>query len=308
MSSPNYIPNNLFDNRRTNRTAEIPFSKNQLATLFYRVDLNKELYRAGIVYIDRNLNVSELRTNCRLDQKSLIIMERPRPSVSSVVKRPIKSISTIGSEVTKVAWSCSSTVITWIAVIGEGALGFETLGTAWSLMPATTAAAIASSATCGVSVGRLINAGTGTAHHNDFLDDEPIYTGLMITLDLVQLAEVARTLGKSAELYKLLRSKQFANQSVIKLYKHMNRAERKRLAGEILKIEHPALAESQKVIKQLINGQRLLPNGQKAIKIYTQIQARSLFNSKVLDLVGSTVTTRGSIHGGSIDLLIGIAE
>jgi hypothetical protein len=82
--------------------------------------------------------------------------------------------------------------------------------------------------------------------------------------------------------------------SFLSMYKQMPRASRKRLAEEILKIEHPLLVPSQKILKEVLNGAKLLDDGTKAIKVYRQIQVQQLMATKFLEILGSGITINGS--------------
>jgi len=317
MPALNPLSSSLRNNSPWNKTSYIPFSGKQLETLFQKMDNSKELHRAGVVFIDRKLNFTELRVTCRADQKSIILIERIRVAKKTVAAPPKEPGSTMSSEVKNVAWTCGSTAITWLVLVGEGAAGFETLGAAWTLMPATTASAIASSAACGITVGRLFNVTTGSPHYNDWIDQDPIFTGLMIALDIIQLIDVANAVGKQST--KLIaRFRGHSKPSIVKMYTQMSRAARIKLAAELLQINDRSMLKVHAALKPLLNGQRQLANGQATIKVYSQMQLKFLAKSGVLDIIGSAITTGGSARpgGGAIDkvnrkrieILVGITE
>jgi hypothetical protein len=286
------------------------FPPEKLPDLFSYIDKAPEFYGAAVIFMDSHGNIQKLRENCRADGRSVVIMQRSVRSLSEYQtnSKAAESKSTLGSESLSAVLSCGSATITWLLLVGEGASGEVTLGATWAAMPLTTASALASSAACGVSTGRLINSAAGNSDYNDMLDHDPIFSGAMLALDVVQMVDVVKSLGKSAQLIKLLKSKQFGSKGVLAAYKAMDRASRKRLAQEILKLEYSELRGSQKALKQILNGERLLPTGEKAIKVYNQAQVQALLKTKLVEFLGSVFTTAGSYNGGTIDYLIGVVE
>jgi hypothetical protein len=154
----------------------------------------------------------------------------------------------------------------------------------------------------------------GKAHYNNWLDDSPVFSSVMTALDIIQIADVVKTLGNQALLYKVLSKNGVKSGSFLSMYKQMPRASRKRLAEEILKLEIPELLESQKVLKQVLNGTKLLDDGAKAIKVYRQVQVQQLMATKFLEILGSGITIKGSTENAydgvknSLGFIIGFGE
>jgi hypothetical protein len=78
------------------------------------------------------------------------------------------------------------------------------------------------------------------------------------------------------------------------MYKQLSRADRKRLAEEMLKLDYVELRKSRKLLKQVLSGEKMLDDGTKASKVYTQSQVCGLLNTKALELIGAAVTVKGS--------------
>ena len=293
-----------------NRQPILSFPPEKLPDLFLYIDQAQEFYGAGVIFMDSYGNIQKLRPSCRSDGRSVVIMQRSVRSLAEYQNnsKAASPKSTLGSESLNTVLSCGSAAITWLLLVGEGASGEVTLGATWAAMPLTTAAALASSASCGVATGRFANSATGHSDYNDMLDGDPIYKGAMMAMDAVQMVDVVKSLGKSAQLIKLLQSKKFGSKGVLAAYKAMDRASRKRLAEEIVKMNNPNLAKTQKAIRQILNGERALPAGQHAIKMYNQTQVQALLKTKLVEFLGSAFTTAGSYNGGTIDYLIGVVE
>ncbi len=59
-------------------------------------------------------------------------------------------------------------------------------------------------------------------------------------------------------------------------------------------LDDKRLRASQKVLKQVLNGSKLLDDGTKAIKVYRQAQVQQLMATKFLEILGSGITAKGS--------------
>ena len=183
-------------------------------------------------------------------------------------------------------------------------------------MPLTIASTTASTFQCGVALGRTANVMNGKAHYNNWLDDSPVFSSVMTALDIIQISDVVKTLGKQALLYKVLSKNGVKSGSFISMYKQMPRASRKRLAEEILMLDldDQALKVTQKVLKQVLNGTKLLDDGTKAIKVYRQVQVQQLMATKFLEILGSGITVKGSAENSyngiknSLGFIIGFGE
>jgi hypothetical protein len=70
-----------------------------------------------------------------------------------------------------------------------------TVGVVWAAMPVTLVLTTASTFQCGVALGGTANVINGKANYNKWLDDSPIFSLVMTALDIIQIADVAKTLG-----------------------------------------------------------------------------------------------------------------
>jgi hypothetical protein len=289
------------------------FPEKKLNLLYRSLDNNAEFSGAGVTFITYKTGLSlnsidplfpkplvtfkSLRPSCRRDGKVVYIREITLPTNSPSVEIIQRAKSTLGGELTGAALSCTSAAIGWVLVIAEAGGGAATIGATWAAMPLTLSATSASTFQCGAAIGRTINIVNGNSDYNQWLNDSPTFSALMMALDFIQIADVVKTLGKQAELYRILKNKGIRSGNVLKMFKQMPRAARKRLAEEILKLDDPALNASKKILKQVLNGTKLLDDGSKAIKVYSQVQVQRLMTTKFLEILGSGVTLKGSGQG-----------
>ncbi|AZZ95062.1 hypothetical protein EUZ85_00945 [Hahella sp. KA22] len=306
------------------------FPDSKLAQLYLALDATDEFYGAGVTFIALRpvtfvvggdplnppplFDVRVLRQSCRADGKTVYIREVQLPPKASKEEVVATAKSSLGKELTNAGLSCAGAAIGWILVVGEAGGGTVSAGAAWAAMPLTMAATSAATFQCGVAIGRTTNVVRGNAHYNEWLDESPEFGALMIALDVIQIADVAKTLGNQAILYRFLSNKGIGSGNLLKMYQQLSRASRKRLAEELLKFEHPELLKSRKLLKEILSGARMLDDGSKAVKVYTQTQVQILMRTKFLELLGSAITVNGSSAGamtaaqGGIGFIIGFGQ
>jgi hypothetical protein len=306
------------------------FPESKLKEIYQSLDNNPEFYGAGVTFIGYKnepftvsidplspttiFDFKELRASCRIDGKVVYIREILLPKKTSNTQAVANAKASLGREVTKTILSCTGTAVSWVLVIVEAGGSAVTFGAAWAAMPLTVTATMASTFQCGVAIGRVSNVMRGKAEYNKWLDDSPVFSSVMTALNVIQIGDVAKTLGKQALLYKVLSKNGVKSGSFISMYKQMPRASRKRLAEEILMLDDKRLRASQKVLKQVLNGTKLLDDGTKAIKVYRQVQVQQLMATKFLEIVGSYITVKGggsdAFNGvnNSLGFIIGFGE
>jgi len=286
------------------------FPESKLKEIYQSLDNNPEFHGAGVTFIgykNEPFNISidplnpstifefkDLRASCRIDGKVVYIREILLPKNISNTQAVANTKASLGRELSSAILGCTGTAVGWCLVIVEAGGGAVTFGAAWAAMPLTVAATAASTFQCGVSIGRVANVLNGKEQYNNWLDDSPVFSSVMTALNVIQIADVVKTLGKQALLYKVLSKNGVKSGSFLSMYKQMPRAARKRLAEEILMLDDKRLRASQKVLKQVLNGSKLLDDGTKAIKVYRQAQVQQLMATKFLEILGSGITAKGS--------------
>ncbi|WP_372627230.1 hypothetical protein [Arsukibacterium sp.] len=286
------------------------FPSTRLDKIYAALDNHPEFTGAGVTFIGYNspmpgYSVTSferesiffakiLRNSCRADGKTVYIREIKLPKYQSVNKALQITKSTVGSELTAAGISCTGAAIGWLLLVVEAGGGTVTVGASWAAMPLTLTATAAATFQCSTGIGRSYNALSGNAHYNDQLDESPLFNALIIATDVVQMADVTKTLGNQAVLVAALRKKGIGKAGILKMYKSLSRADRKRLAEEILKLEYVELSKSKKALKAVMLHGRLLDDGTKATKVYSQKQVQALLGTKFIELIGASVTSYAS--------------
>lgn len=286
------------------------FPTSKLNKMYAQLDSDPEFRGAGVTFVGYNSELANyfsiglereslffariLRNSCRVDGKTVYIREIRLPKYQSAEKALSTAKSSVGSELKGAGVSCAGAAIGWVLLVVEAGGGTVTVGTTWTAMPLTLTAAAAATFQCGTGIGRSYNAISGNAHYNDYLDESPLFNALIIATDFVQLADVTKTLGNQAILIRALRKRGIGKAGVLKMYKSLSRADRKRLAEEILKLDYAELRKSQKALKAVMLHGKLLDDGTKATKVFSQKQVQALLGTKFLELVGASVTSYGS--------------
>jgi len=128
-------------------------------------------------------------------------------------------------------------------------------------------------------MGRVTNEVSGNSESNNWLDNSSEFSILMMFLDIVQVADVTKTLGTGSLYSKFVQNKPFGKHKLLKMYQGMTRENRKKLAKEMLQFNYRALRDNQKLLKEVLRGKQLLADGQRAKTVYSQIQVQKLIRT-----------------------------
>lgn len=286
------------------------FPETKLEKIYVQLDSDPEFRGVGVTFIGYNSElpnylitgiereslffVRVLRNSCRADGKTIYIREIKLPKYQSTEKALKTAKSSIASELKGAGISCAGAAIGWILLVVEAGGGTVSVGATWTAMPLTLTASAAATFQCGTGIGRSYNAISGNAHYNDYLDESPLFNALIIATDVVQLADVTKVLGNQAILITALRKRGIGKAGLLKMYKSLSRPERKQLAEEILKLDYRQLEKSKKALKAVLLHGKMLDDGTKATKVFSQKQVQALLGTKFLELVGASVTSYGS--------------
>jgi hypothetical protein len=312
------------------------FPSKVLQEMYISLDSDPEFQHAGIIFeFEKNrlgkLSISPgsllvspsshydqktLRESCRADGKIIYIREVSFPKHVSNHKRVELVKSTLWGESKNTMLSCAGAGSGWVLLFAEAGGGGATFGATWTAMPLTLASTSAATFQCGVGIGRVINGVNDNSEYNQWLDSSPTFATVMFALNVVQVADLAKAGLDSTSLYfKFRQNKAFGEAKLLKMYKGMTRANRKKLAEEMLKINRKDLVTNQKLLKEIIRGKKLLDDGTRATKVYSQVQVQKLIKSTfyksflsktvIATGVGSTATIHGSVKD-SVNFVIGI--
>lgn len=250
-------------------------------------------------------NSKVLRVSCRADRKNIYIREFVFPKRMKVEKKVSNINSSLWNETTTMGVSCVGAASGWVLVFAEMGSGAASFGATWASIPLTLTSTAAATFQCGVGVGRVFNHLSGNADYNQWRDSSPVFSTLMFTLDVIQVADLTKAgLEAGSLLVKFKKNKGLGQSKLLKMYKGMTRENRKKLAVEILKINNPQLVKNQKLLKQVLRCQVLLDDGTKATKVYTQTQVQKLIRSSFY----KAFLTKASLATGAGATLYGSAR
>ena len=197
-------------------------------------------------------------------------------------------------EMVNAGLSCTGAALGYVAIAAEGLATPVSFGSTSLLIPITAAATLASSASCGVYAGRVINNATGNSAYNDYLDDSVVFGYVMKSLDIISLAGVATSFKSSSTLIKQLTSTKMSKQGLLQRWKAMPRADRKKLFREILETENRDL--NKKELKAILRSMD-------APKIFSQSQVRKAMIGELTGAIGSAFSAGASATDGVLNHL-----
>ena len=274
--------------------------------LFKKIDDIFHLTGAGVIYIDSNSTVVELRKFepvCQISPIKVVLREPPRQMSQQEFASHLKGSqsdireSKLVGEVAGSVLSCGAAVLGWIVVLGGGAAIPLSAGASTAVSYLAVAASLASSGQCINSAIRTRNEITAPAK-NDSLDSEEWYRATTVALDVISLAGAAAAGAATVKAFKLLHASSLKSSKI--LLQGLTRAERKRLTHEIIRMNNPGV--SNLTLKRLINS-GVYP------KRYAGTQVSKTMILRLEDAVGASMSFVGSALSGVVNsLAIGVYE
>lgn len=271
--------------------------------LFEKLDSDRLLVGAGVVYITKDFSAVRLREFkpvCRIRPIHVIIHEIPPSHTGNEYAVKITSQSResrLIGEALGTALSCGAAVLGWMVVWGGAAAVPISGGTSSAITILAYGAATASSLQCFNGLYRTASELNG-GKMNDTLDSQEWYTVTMQALDIISIAGAATSALAAFKAYQVVRSA--SSRSLLEILKGMSRAERKRITEEIIRVNHPKV--SNRLLKQMIRG------GQYPKRLSnTSINTALMLHLK--DAIGATLSFSGSASSGIVrNAAIGIYE
>lgn len=263
--------------------------------------LGQDLSGMGIIYIDHEFTSVTLLESCRAKPAYLILREPPRQlnvqQYATALQNSSRESKLI-QELVAASISCSVMALNWLVIAGIGTTIPLTGGLSAAGIALLKTGAVISTVQC--LNGAVVRAPTEWISPSklDALDDEDWYRHSMLALDTISIALALQSGASLIKNYYHL--KQASGITSDSFLRNLSRAERKRLTLEVIKLNHPALAHSNRALKRMINV-NTYP------KRYQQIQINEALRVRIKDAVAGVFTFGGSAAGGSVrHLAIGI--
>jgi len=267
------------------------YDNDNINALFKNIDRLPGLAGAGVIYMDRNFTLIKLRKTSRQDKLIILVREvNQYDRIISLAKD--SSNKRVISAILNAGLSCTGAVLGYVAITAEGLSVPVTGGASSILIPITTVGTLASSASCGVYTGRVINEFSGNTAYNDSLDDNAAFGQIMTALDIVSLASVTTTIKSGSVLIKQLTNKNMSKQSLYARWKAMPRTDRKKLIKDIIKTDNPRLNNNQ--LKAILKSMN-------APKVFSQARIRKAMFSELAGSIGAAFSTSSSVSDGVLN-------
>ncbi|UJF22316.1 hypothetical protein [Shewanella sp. OMA3-2] len=274
-------------------------------TLFKKIDAIWGLSGAGIVYIDSQYNIVELRKFepvCQLNPIKIVLREPPQLMSQIEFAAHLRGSqgkvreSKLVGEVTGAVLSCSAALIGWFVVVGSSVAIPLTGGTSTAITYLALGATAASSLQCANGGYRVLNE-VYAPEQNDYLDDQVWYQASTTAIDLVSLAGAGASAAVTLKSIKLMQAQ--TGKTTYDLLKGLSRPEQRRLSAELLRLNIPGV--SKKAFKNMVK--------KGVIKQYSGRQITASFRLQITDAVGAAVSFSGSVFSDTVrNLAIGIYQ
>ena len=279
-------------------------SKNQL---FNTIDAIPELSGGGLGYLDgkscrvlrKSQHVSGFDTYVVLEETPYVPISdensSPKPPPAS---RNVKS-SHVRKELISAGLNCGSAVLAGAAATAGVAAAPVTGGASTFLTLVAGAAALASAAQCGISIGRVIIEIAEPGSTEEYFDNEDWYKWTSGILDAVNLAGiVAGSPGAYSSIAKIVKMRQVTGKGLVEIIRGLSRAERKILARELADASGKI---SNRQWKQLVRAGKLS-------KIFTQSAISKTVLEQLTGRVGDIMSLYGSAADGDISLIVHLIQ
>lgn len=266
-------------------------SNEKIQGFFTKIDNIPELAGSGVLYMNKDFTVIKVRATKRQDNLMVFLREVNQFDQMLTVANPASNRKVI-MELVYAGLSCTSAALGYIAITAEGLATPVSFGATSLLIPITTAATLASSASCGVYAGRVINNASGNSAYNDYLDDNVVFGHVMTALDVISLAGSVASFKTGSTLIKQLSNKNMSKQALLQRWKAMPRADRKKLFKEILATKNRDLNNRQ--LKAILRSMD-------APKIFSQSHIRKALIGELVGAIGSTFSVASSAADGTLN-------
>ncbi|UCX06421.1 hypothetical protein [Shewanella glacialimarina] len=276
-----------------------------LEKLFKHIDDIYGLAGAGVVFVDSNFTIIELRKFepvCQINPIKIVLREPPRMLNQAEFASHLRGSqgnvreSKLVSEIAGSVLSCGAAIIGWTVVLGSGAAIPLTGGTSSAITYLAIGASTASTMQC-FNSGVRIYSERYDPSINDLLDSQEWYRNTSTALDLISLAGAGAASLATLKTVKLMQLG--TGKNTLEILKGLSRSDKKRLNYEINRLNLPGA--SGRVLKSMAR--------KGLMKKYTRIQITDAFRLKLRDGIGASMSFTGSAFSGTLKTIaIGIYE
>jgi hypothetical protein len=272
--------------------------------LFRKIDAIPEFEGAGVGYIGddacwvlrRSAHLSGFDTWIVLEEQTYDA-DAPMPPAPPLPSDNAQS--NLKSELVSMGVNCGAAVAAGaVSTLGVAAAPV-TGGTSTIITLVAGAAAVASAAQCGISIGRVIIEIADPGSTTEYFDNEAWYNWASNILDALTLLDVVTEApGLFKNLSRILTMERTTGKSAAEIIRGLSRQERKAIARELAKASEEL---SNKQWKSLVRAGKL-PS------IYTMDAIKATIIMTLLQAVGDVLTLYSSYRSGNIGLVVHIIQ
>jgi hypothetical protein len=269
-------------------------SAGELANFYVALDQVSDLRGAGVAYVGDGI-CATLRHSAHWSGLStyVILQEgeidgNATPDAATVKKnKPSLAVELVG-----LGLNCGGAVLSWMALLGEGAAAPVSGGTSLALTVVTYTAAVATTAQCANSLIRSADVKFHHAEWTEWLDSQQYYQLTSDALDGISLVGAAAAGALTVKMVLALRKA--STRSFLQILKGLSRAERKRLTQEMIRMQVPGISNS--AMKATIRA------GNFPARFTAAQIGQGIFN-QLRDAISATLAFTGSAVAGDVKLL-----
>jgi hypothetical protein len=267
-------------------------AQSEFQSFFLRVDRMAELRGAGVGYLgDGACEVVRLPQHGSGLSTFVILQEDELRSGAAQTPAAVPPPD-IGVELVGLGLNCAGAVLSWAAFFGETAAVPLTGGGSTALMWVTVPAGVATVLQCANSIVRTFDATANGGQWIQWLDSKDFYVWAGEGLDAMSLLGAAAAGAMTVRAVKAIR--QVSNRSFADILRGMSRAERKRLAKELIRMQKPGISNG--AMKGLIRA------GSFPSRFASAEVSKALFD-QLRDAISATLAFAGSAASGDLKLL-----
>jgi hypothetical protein len=265
----------------------------ELQAFYLQLDQIDELSGAGVAYVgDGQCSLLRIPRHSSGLKTFVILKEEDLDDGEDLPGANDVSAPNLAVELVGLGLNCGGAVLSWAALGGEVAAAPVSGGGSLTLTVITWAAAVATTAQCANSLIRSVDVAVYHGQWTRWLDSQDYYIWAGDVLDGVSI--VGATAAGAATVRTVLALRRATGRELTSILKGLNRAERKRLTQELIRMQIPNISNS--AMKDLIRA------GQFPARFAASQITDALF-AQLRDAIAATMAFGSSAVSGDVKLL-----
>ncbi len=284
------------------RVSDRPPLNIHLQAFYAALDKQPDLKGVRVVYFDgaRMHMLREGPPYCGMGQQAVVIREGIEEPALVDPKVAQSRDGKLLSELLNVGLSCGSAALAWIVIGGAKGAAPITGGASLFLVYLGWGAATTAGLQCAIAVPRVAGE-IFRPDQLDVFDSNEWYQRAALVLDVISLTGAVTATAVTVKMALALRAT--TRKSMVQVLQGLSRQERKRLAEEAVRIQHPGINNGQ--LKDFVNA-GLFP------KRFTPVGVSTAVRNQLKDAASAVLTYSGSALSGTLrqggELVFGVAS